>query len=200
MKANSDFTELRGRDPHVVLGVDRGVRHHEVIRAYRRAARGGHPDAGGDAHTFRQLTCARDVLLDPRRRAAYNEARRSAGMEPVDEQPSTPAATTWSHRRGPAPTHTSAGDGARTTTTTPLRSPRTSGADASPWAAIAVVLVLIGPLGWPVAIVAACFAMLRTKSSGDGGGKRSSGVLGALFIISIFVLPSLLAFALVLII
>ena len=60
--------------------------------------------------------------------------------------------------------------------------------------------ILLGPLAWPVAIVAAYVAVWRAKGSGDGAGKRGSGVLGACFVVSIFALPSLLVFALVLII
>ena len=60
--------------------------HYEVLRvavtatdkeikvAYRRAARASHPDHGGDAATFRQVTLAYETLIDPRRRAAYDRS------------------------------------------------------------------------------------------------------------------------------
>ncbi|MDQ1594164.1 MAG: hypothetical protein QOH40_720 [Arthrobacter pascens] len=60
--------------------------HYEVLRvpvtatdkeikvAYRRAARVSHPDHGGDAATFRQVTLAYETLIDPRRRAAYDRS------------------------------------------------------------------------------------------------------------------------------
>ena len=60
--------------------------HYEVLRvavtatdkeikvAYRRAARASHPDHGGDAAAFRQVTLAYETLIDPRRRAAYDRS------------------------------------------------------------------------------------------------------------------------------
>ena len=203
MRANHDVTELRGRDPHAVLGVSHGARDHEVVSAYRRAARGGHPDAGGDASTFRQLTRARDVLLDPRRLAAYNVARQAAGMAPVgagsapNGRGAPNSAFASVHEPPSAGTRTATAPHPRTAPVTPRRSANGAGTDASPLAAIALVLVLLGPLAWPLAIVIGFLAMWQTgRSSRDG----RSGVFGAVAVVALFVLPSLLAFALVLII
>ncbi|GAC1377087.1 MAG: hypothetical protein NVSMB43_17880 [Pseudarthrobacter sp.] len=60
--------------------------HYEVLRvavtatdkeikvAYRRAARTAHPDHGGDAAKFRQVTAAYETLMDPKRRKAYDRS------------------------------------------------------------------------------------------------------------------------------
>ncbi len=45
-----------------VLGVDAGASAVEVDRAYRRAVRSAHPDVGGDAARFAELTAARRAL------------------------------------------------------------------------------------------------------------------------------------------
>lgn len=45
----------------------------EIRVAYRRLSRTLHPDAGGSAEAFRDLTQARDVLLDPVRRQRYDQ-------------------------------------------------------------------------------------------------------------------------------
>ncbi len=37
----------------------------EIKVAYRRAARTAHPDHGGDAAAFRQVTAAYETLIDP---------------------------------------------------------------------------------------------------------------------------------------
>lgn len=46
----------------------------EIKVAYRRAARMAHPDHGGDAAAFRQVTAAYETLMDPKRRKAYDRA------------------------------------------------------------------------------------------------------------------------------
>lgn len=46
----------------------------EIKVAYRRAARKAHPDHGGDAAAFRQVTAAYETLMDPTRRKAYDRS------------------------------------------------------------------------------------------------------------------------------
>ena len=46
----------------------------EIKVAYRRAARTDHPDHGGDAAAFRQVTAAYETLMDPKRRKAYDRS------------------------------------------------------------------------------------------------------------------------------
>ena len=49
------------------LGLPAGVQLtcDEIQRAFRRAAKTVHPDAGGDEQAFRDLAAARDVLIHP---------------------------------------------------------------------------------------------------------------------------------------
>jgi outer membrane protein assembly factor BamB len=82
-----------------LLGVPRGATADEIRRAYRRAVKGAHPDAGGDAERFRLLGEARDTLTDPLRRRDYD--RRLGDGPPAPSRTSTEAPT------GP-PTGTSA--------------------------------------------------------------------------------------------
>jgi hypothetical protein len=58
----------------------------EIKVAYRKAARRAHPDHGGDAAVFRQVTLAYETLIDPKRRAAYDRsyAHGSAGATTAD--------------------------------------------------------------------------------------------------------------------
>jgi hypothetical protein len=47
------------------LPFDRGVTVAEIHRAFKRAAKTAHPDAGGNAQAFLELTAARDALMHP---------------------------------------------------------------------------------------------------------------------------------------
>ena len=47
------------------LPFDRGLTLAEIHRAYKRAAKTAHPDAGGNAQAFLELTAARDALMHP---------------------------------------------------------------------------------------------------------------------------------------
>jgi molecular chaperone DnaJ len=59
-------------DLYGVLGLRPDAATEEIKRAYRRAAREHHPDAGGDAERFKEVTRAYEVLSDPERRARYD--------------------------------------------------------------------------------------------------------------------------------
>ncbi|MFP5312389.1 MAG: J domain-containing protein [Actinomycetes bacterium] len=67
-----------------VLRVPVTATEKEIKVAYRRAARTAHPDHGGDAATFRQVTAAYETLIDPQRRKAYD---RSYGAASVRDTP-----------------------------------------------------------------------------------------------------------------
>jgi molecular chaperone DnaJ len=59
-------------DLYELLGVPRDATADDVKKAYRRAAREHHPDAGGDEEAFKQVTHAYQVLADPEKRARYD--------------------------------------------------------------------------------------------------------------------------------
>jgi molecular chaperone DnaJ len=59
-------------DLYGVLGLRPDAAADDIKRAYRQKAREHHPDAGGDAERFKELTQAYEVLSDPERRARYD--------------------------------------------------------------------------------------------------------------------------------
>jgi len=76
-------------DLYELLDIPRDAPDDEVKRAYRRKAREHHPDAGGDAETFKSVTHAYQVLSDPQARARYDRfgddgtpGTRGAGQDP----------------------------------------------------------------------------------------------------------------------
>jgi len=56
-----------------LLGVAKDVSEQDLKRAYRRKALRLHPDRGGDTEEFTRMKYAYDVLLDPKKRKAYNQ-------------------------------------------------------------------------------------------------------------------------------
>ncbi|MEU2181965.1 J domain-containing protein, partial [Streptomyces thermolilacinus] len=76
-----------GRDPYAVLGVAPTASAGEITSAYRGLVRALHPDSAptrdgperqAAAARFGEVVAAYEVLRDPQRRAAYDEARRRA--------------------------------------------------------------------------------------------------------------------------
>ncbi|TLD34195.1 hypothetical protein PspLS_00593 [Pyricularia sp. CBS 133598] len=64
-----------------ILGVDATSTNDEIHRAWRRTGLKYHPDKAGDAYDpekYEGITRARDVLLDPAAREAYDRARAAA--------------------------------------------------------------------------------------------------------------------------
>lgn len=70
------LSHQRARD---LLSVGHRATPDEIRRAYRRAARTHHPDAGGDADTFRDVVDAADLLLGRAERERPIEASPSTG-------------------------------------------------------------------------------------------------------------------------
>lgn len=174
---NSDVRELDGRDPHVMLGLQPGASQQEVTRAFRRSAvRGAHPDAGGDSQAFRQLTRARDILLDERRLTAYNAAQQT----PAVVRDKTPSTTPREHARP----------------SSLQREPEVE-ATMTPLTIVTVLLAFLGPLAWPAALVTGHLALRRIKRSGQRGHSVLYVAMAFLHVVSFIAIPGLLTFALV---
>lgn len=124
------------------LGVESDASSEEIRRAYREGAKRHHPDGfEGDEERFRQLTTARDVLLDDDRRKRYDAlghwryARHYLGDEWPAESPraqkrSRPRdATTTARKRRSRSARRARGtrNDDRTRSTRRERSPRRSG-------------------------------------------------------------------------
>jgi len=56
-----------------VLGVQKDASDSEIKKAYRKLAVKHHPDKGGDANMFKEISHAYDVISDPEKRQIYDE-------------------------------------------------------------------------------------------------------------------------------
>ena len=90
------------RDLYDVLGVAGTASEAEIRRAFWELAKRYHPDVnGGDpaaARRFIEVGKAADTLLDPRRRASYDESRATgapAGPPVAAPKPPPPPSTSW---------------------------------------------------------------------------------------------------------
>lgn len=57
-----------------ILGVARDASDDDIKKAFRKLAVKYHPDAGGDAETFKKISQAYEVLSDKKKRAEYDQA------------------------------------------------------------------------------------------------------------------------------
>lgn len=72
-------------DFYSILGVSKGVDADVIKKAYRKLALKNHPDKGGDAEKFKQISEAYAVLSDPEKRSKYDRFGpdfEKKGMEP----------------------------------------------------------------------------------------------------------------------
>lgn len=60
-------------DYYKTLGVSKNATAEEIKKAYRKAARENHPDAGGDEEKFKDINEAYEVLSDDKKRKIYDQ-------------------------------------------------------------------------------------------------------------------------------
>src|SRR3989338_1908081 len=61
------------RDYYEILGVKKNSNKEEIKRAYKKLAIKHHPDKGGDAEKFKELSEAYAVLSDDKKRGTYDQ-------------------------------------------------------------------------------------------------------------------------------
>jgi len=62
-----------------LIGVEKDATFDQIKKAYRKKAIKEHPDKGGDANKFKELTAAYEVLSDKDKRELYDQG----GVEAV---------------------------------------------------------------------------------------------------------------------
>ncbi|TDH68061.1 hypothetical protein CCR75_004190 [Bremia lactucae] len=67
--AGNDFRE----DLYEILGLEPAANERLVARAYKKKSILHHPDRGGNVQKFLELTHARDILLDPKKKETYDK-------------------------------------------------------------------------------------------------------------------------------
>lgn len=73
-------------DLYQALGVNRGAPPEVIRRAYRRAAKTAHPDAGDVPEQWALVTLAHDTLTDKRKRKNYDETGSTDDLEAAAKQ------------------------------------------------------------------------------------------------------------------
>ena len=62
-------------DHYKTLGVAENATQDEIKKAYKKLAMKYHPDRGGDAEKFKEISVANDILSDQKKRAQYDAER-----------------------------------------------------------------------------------------------------------------------------
>ncbi|SDC08219.1 J domain-containing protein [Actinokineospora iranica] len=81
---------MPGADHYDVLGVSQDATAEQIKAAYRRQARGAHPDLGGDVDRFHRVHHAYETLMDPAARADHDRARAARLPTPEPTRPPAP--------------------------------------------------------------------------------------------------------------
>lgn len=69
---------------YILLNVSKDASQNEIKTAYRAAAVKHHPDMGGDAEKFKEITFAYEILSDPDKRAKYDKFGEEASHDSAD--------------------------------------------------------------------------------------------------------------------
>ncbi len=92
------------KDYYATLGVAPAATQDEIKRAYRKLARKYHPDVSKEPDAearFKEVAEAHEALIDPERRAAYDDiARRQASGQPFEPPPGWDSGFEFSGRGG----------------------------------------------------------------------------------------------------
>lgn len=67
-------------DHYQTLGVNKSASFEDIKKAYRKLAAQHHPDRGGDTKKFQEIQSAYDTLIDPQKRAAYDNPQPQHGF------------------------------------------------------------------------------------------------------------------------
>ncbi len=73
-------------NPYEELGVDRGADETAIRKAYRKAVKQAHPDAGGTAEALLKVSTALAVLTDPKKRKTYDDTGRIEEDRPDNDR------------------------------------------------------------------------------------------------------------------
>ena len=61
------------KDYYKTLGVDKNANAEDIKKAFRKLAMEHHPDKGGNAEKFKEISEANEVLSDPEKRKKYDQ-------------------------------------------------------------------------------------------------------------------------------